>query len=309
MTGFGGAGVGNPVPFTDSGLVNEDEYRRHVDFMVDGGVDMLMPVPMVGNGLQLSDAERYRVIEVTVEQVAGRVGVYPMCYVPAGTKNQIDVVRRLAELGADGAYLPTPILWQCGPEAIYEHYRAIIAAAPIPVVIYNCPATTGTNVPGETVERLLDEFPGRVLGFKQHVMSQLPFDVERLARRIPLAPACFDRYTWSGLQLGCRFQVTIGGALVPEAVSGIFARWNAGDRDGAKRLFDEYRPLFDLPPLQYFEQHRDYYAGTYYHILARLGFDFGRPRLPYLWPLRGEYRRLIDEALDRLPVPAHDTKG
>ena len=301
---FRGACTTNPIPFTESDEINEDEYRRHIDFMIDGGVRMLMPGPMVGNGVQLSEAERRRLIEITVDQVDGRIGVFPCCYVPAGTANTIAFIKELTEIGADGAYLPTPILWQCGPEAIYQHNRAILAETDLPVIYYSCPDTTGTALPSTVVERLLDEFPdGRILGYKQHVMSELPFDIARLAHRIPIAPACLDRFTLAGLQQGCSAQITIGGALVPEVVSGVFEKWGAGDRDGAKALFERYLPFFHLPPMDLIFHYRDYYSGTYYHILTRLGFEFGKPRLPYLWPIPDDLRYRIDEVMDELELP------
>ena len=299
---FRGSSTTNPIPFTDSDLIHEDEYRRHIDFMVDGGVSNLMPGPMVGNGPQLSEAERRRLIEITVDQVDGRIGVFPCCYVPAGTANTITFMKELAELGADGAYLPTPILWQCGPDAIREHLRAVLSETTLPVILYSCPDTTGTALPSAVVEQLLDEFPERILGYKNQRMAEVPFDVLRLGHRINVAPGCLDRFTLSGLQQGCKANITIGGALVPDVLSGIFTKWEAGDRDEAKELFDRYLPFFNLPPIHLIRQTRDYYSGTYYYILARLGFDFGKPRLPYLWPIPDELQRAVDETMDACGV-------
>lgn len=299
---FRGAGAGGPVPFTDSDDINEDEYRRHVRFMVDGGVSMLMPAPMVGSGVQLSRQEWIRVVQLTVEEAKGQAGVFPMCYVPAGTKNTIRVISELAEIGADGAYLPSPILWQSGREAMFAHYGGILEQTALPIILYSCPDTTGSEITRDVVARLLDEYPGRILGLKQHRMSELFFDIQLLGDRINFAPACFDRYTLAGLRLGCRAQVTIGGALLPEVVSGLFAKWESGDKGGATELFEKYLPFFNIPPIEIFASHRDYYAGTYYYILKRLGFEFGKPRLPYLWPIPDDFQRLIDEVMDSLEI-------
>jgi 4-hydroxy-tetrahydrodipicolinate synthase len=299
---FRGSWTGNPVPFTENDEVDEEEYRRHVEFVIGGGVAGLMPGSMVGSGVQLTHVERLRVIRLAVEQSAGRVPVFPMVYTPAGTKNTIIFMKEMADLGADGTYLPTPILWQSGSQAVYEHFHAILAGTSQPVIFYNCPETTGTELPAAVVLRLIEEFPKRILGYKQHHMNELPFTVALLGKLVGIAPACFDRYTLAGLKLGCNAQVTIGGSLVPHAVSGIISRWEAGDRAGATDLFETYLPLFMIPNISVFRGHRDFYAGIYVHILSRLGFQFGRPRLPYLWPIPDEMAREIDSVLERLPT-------
>lgn len=297
---FSGAWTGNPIPFTDSDEVADEEYRRHIEFVVRGGVRGLLPGSLVGSGIQLTHSERLRVIRSTVDQVSGRANVFPMVYTPAGTKNTILFMREMEELGADGAYLPTPILWQCGPEAIHQHFRAVLTATRLPVVFYNCPETTGTRLPASIVKILIDEFGDRVRGYKQHEMDGLADDVALLGSKIGLAPACFDRFTLRGLRVGCRAQVSIGGSLVPSVVSEVFSRWEHADRLGAEALLQQFEPLFAIPPISFFTQHRDYYAGVYVHMLNRMGFAFGQPRLPYLWPLPGDLADEINVVLDQL---------
>jgi 4-hydroxy-tetrahydrodipicolinate synthase len=297
---FEGVCTINPIPFTHLDEVNEEEYRRHVEFMVLGGVRIIMPGGVATSGVQLSQDERLRLIKITVDQVKGRAAVFPPCYVPMGTKNTVRFIQEFTDLGADGTYIPTPLLWQSGPEAVYQHYRTILDGTDVPIIIYSCPTTTGTAISSEIVSKLLDEFPGRILGYKQQVMELLPFDVTRLGARINLAPPCLDRYILAGLKLGCRAQVSIGGAFVPEALNSIFEKWNAGDERGATELFERYLPFFMQPPESHFTVHRDYYAGTYVYMLNRMGWNFGQPRLPYLWPIPTDLQRDIDVALQGL---------
>jgi 4-hydroxy-tetrahydrodipicolinate synthase len=297
---FEGVCTINPIPFTLSDEVNEEEYRRHVEFMVRGGVRMIIPGGMVASGVQLSQDERLRLIKITVDQVKGRGAVFPHCYI-LGTKNTVRFIQEFKDLGADGPFLPTPLLWQSGPEAVYQHYRTILDGTDVPIIIYSCPTTTGTAISSEVASKLLDEFPGRILGYKQQVMELLPFDVTRLGARINLAPPCWDGYTIAGLKLGCRAQASIGGAFVPEALNSIFEKWDAGDERGAIEVFERYLPLFQAPqPRQAFLGHRDYYAGAYVYMLNRMGWNFGQPRLPFLWPIPRDLQHHIDGVLEEL---------
>jgi dihydrodipicolinate synthase/N-acetylneuraminate lyase len=138
------------------------------------------------------------------------------------------------------------------------------------------------------------------LGYKQHVMTDLPFDVDRLSA-IPVAPACFDRFTWTGLSLGCRAQVTAGASVVPGRIASIFRQWDAGERDAAKATFDALMPFFELP-MKLYKGHRDHYSSLYYYAVGRMGFDVGQPRLPSLWPVPSELASAIDRELDRLEL-------
>jgi 4-hydroxy-tetrahydrodipicolinate synthase len=293
--------VVNPIPFSPADDIEEDEYRRHVEFMVQAGVQYLMPVGSAAHGLQLSDAERRRVVELTVQQAAGRAQVFPCCYVPLGTKNTLLFIRELEDLGVDGAYIPSPMYWQPGPEAIYQHYRTILGATHVPIIVYSCPGTTGSRLPSDVVLRLLDEFPGRILGYKQQLLDEVTVDVQRLAHRITVAgPAFFDQHLLTNLQLGCRAQISVGGAFVPETIIATMNQWDSGDVSGATEIFNRYLPFFLLPTEEHIDRSKDWIGSLYIYALNRIGFRFGQSRLPYRWPLPVETRRQVDKAVDEL---------
>jgi 4-hydroxy-tetrahydrodipicolinate synthase len=301
---FTGAAVGSPTPFTGNDQVNEDEYRRHVEFMVQAGVRYMMPIGIAGQGPQLSDAERRRVVELTVQQAAGRAQVFPMCYLPAGTKNTAAFINQLEDLGVDGAYIPAPLIWKSGPEAIYQHYRTILGATHVPIIVYSCPGTTGSRLPSDVVLRLLDEFPGRILGYKQQLLDEVTVDVQRLAHRITVAgPAFFDQHLLTNLQLGCRAQISASCGMVPAAVVQVMNQWDSGDVSGATEIFNRYLPFFLLPTREpSLASHNDYQSALYFHILNRIGFEFGRPRLPNLWPLPPAFAKTVDQELEKLEL-------
>ncbi len=151
---FRGSWVALVTPFRD-GKVDEPALRQLVDLQVAARTDGLVPCGTTGEAATLSPAERERVIAVVVEQAHGRLPI-----LAGGTGNDtatsIEAARRAKALGADGVRAVTPYYSKPTQEGHYRHLAAI-AEAGLPVVAYNVPSRTSTDLLPETLKRLADQ--------------------------------------------------------------------------------------------------------------------------------------------------------
>src|ERR1700761_6579711 len=140
------------TPFRD-GAVDEEAFIRLVERQIAGGVHGLVPVGTTGESATLSHDEHKRVVELCVKTAAGRVPVIA----GAGsnsTDEAIDLVRFSKTVGADGALVVSPYYNRPSQEGVYQHYRAINDAVQLPVIVYNVPSRTGSDVAHDTIVRL-----------------------------------------------------------------------------------------------------------------------------------------------------------
>jgi 4-hydroxy-tetrahydrodipicolinate synthase len=155
MRTFSGSMVALATPFRD-GALDEPAFRALVDFQVQGGTDVVLPMGTTGEAVTMTAAERERAIRVCVEAAAGRVPVVA----GAGsnsTAETLQSVARARECGADGALIVTPYYNKPTQAGLVEHYRAVAKAHPgFPLVAYNVPGRTGVDLLPDTCARLCD---------------------------------------------------------------------------------------------------------------------------------------------------------
>ena len=149
---FEGVYVPNVTPFAD-GEVDEDSLRRLVDYLIDGGASGIVPCGTTGESATLSHDEHVRVIEVVVEQVAGRVPVV------AGigtndTRETISLIDRVEGLDPEGYLVVCPYYNRPSQDGIVKHFQAVSGATSRSILIYNIPMRTGRNIDVDTVVKL-----------------------------------------------------------------------------------------------------------------------------------------------------------
>jgi 4-hydroxy-tetrahydrodipicolinate synthase len=163
-TPFTGVGTALVTPFTASGALDEAAVRRLGRRQIDGGVHFLAPCGTTGENPTLSDAERLRIVEILVDEAAGKV---PILAGAGGydTKEVIHLAGEMAKRGASGFLSVTPYYNKPTQEGLYQHYKAIAESTPLPIVVYNVPGRTGVNVDVTTLARLA-EIPN-IVGVKE----------------------------------------------------------------------------------------------------------------------------------------------
>ena len=236
------------TPFADDGSLDEAALRQLVRWQVLTGIDGLVPVGTTGESPTLTPAERDRVIALTVETVAERPSRSRVTILAGTGTNDtaatVAATRRAAELGADAALVVAPYYNRPDQRMLEAHYRAVADDGGLPVVVYNVPSRTGTNVEAATLLRLA-EHP-RIVGVKEASgnLDQISVDLPRAAARLrlPGGRRCVDpggHGAWAATA-SSRSRPTRS----PARWSALVTAARAGDLDGARRIHDRWLPLF-----------------------------------------------------------------
>ena len=161
---FRGTTVALVTPFTSTGAIDERRLRSLVDWQIESGVDVLLAAGTTGESATLSHEEHHRVMDIVIEQAAGRVPV--MCGAGSNaTHEAISLTQYAEKAGADAVLSVGPYYNRPTQEGFYQHFKAIAEATSLPVFIYNVPSRTGSNIGAETLLRLA-ELPN-VAGVKE----------------------------------------------------------------------------------------------------------------------------------------------
>ncbi|HVV56203.1 MAG TPA: 4-hydroxy-tetrahydrodipicolinate synthase [Mucilaginibacter sp.] len=165
MDRFFGTGVAMVTPFLADGQVDYPGLSSLINYLIEGGVEYLVSLGTTGESATLSKDEKKKVFAHTAEVNKGRV---PLVAGLAGN-NTHEVVESIRHFDADGysAILSaSPYYNKPTQEGIYQHYKAIAEAAPLPVILYNVPSRTGSNIAAETTTRLAHDFKN-IIGIKE----------------------------------------------------------------------------------------------------------------------------------------------
>jgi 4-hydroxy-tetrahydrodipicolinate synthase len=144
-----GCGTAIVTPFARDGRVDEGALRALVDWQIEEGIHFLVPCGSTGEAATMTPEEHRRVVEITVEQVAGRVPVVA----GAGsndTQKAVALSKEMAAIGATHLLHVSPMYNKPPQRGIVEHFRAVSAATSLPVVVYNVPGRTGSNIEART---------------------------------------------------------------------------------------------------------------------------------------------------------------
>jgi len=230
------------TPFRD-GAVDEAALRVLVERQVAAGVDGVVPCGSTGEAATLSHVEHRRVVEVAVEAARGRVQVIA----GTGSNNTAEAIaltRHAKEAGADGALLISPYYNKPTQPGIVAHYAAIARETAFPLVPYNIPSRTGSNILPETLARLAD--------IEQVVaVKEACGDIDQISRAIA---ACSEGFTFlSGddamtlplLAVGGHGVITTVGNLVPGEMAELVRAFNSGEVERARSLHLRMLPLVD----------------------------------------------------------------
>ncbi|MFM2106905.1 MAG: hypothetical protein RL338_1937 [Chloroflexota bacterium] len=285
-----------PTPFADDGSLDEHSLGRLIDFVIAAGVDGVTILGVLGEAGKLSEAERTRVIEVTLEAAAGRV---PVCVgtTHAATDRCIAYSREVEALGGSSVMVSPPALPRTNEPAMRRHYLAVAEAIGLPVVVQDFPPASGIHMtPG---------FIGALAGDHDR-LRWLKLEDEPTAPKTSAVLAANPAVRIFG-GLGGLFMLeelrrgavgTMTGFGFPEILVEIQRRHDAGDLAGATAVFHRYLPLIR------FENQQGINLTLRKHVYRLRGaIASARPRAPYA-ALDETTPRELDELLEQLGLAA-----
>jgi len=242
-TPFTGLGTALVTPFRIDGSLDEAAVRRLVRRQIDAGVHFVSPCGTTGEAPTLSHSEKIRVVQLVVDEAAGRV---PVLAGAGGydTREVIELAREYERLGVDGILSVTPYYNKPTQEGLFQHYKAIAESTRLPIVLYNVPGRTGVNLETATVLRLsalrtivgIKEASGSLVQMSEIVASAAP-EFFLLSGDDPIAVAV--------MSVGGRGLISVASNVVPAEMTQIIELAEKGDFAGARKLH-----LWLLPFLQ-----------------------------------------------------------
>jgi 4-hydroxy-tetrahydrodipicolinate synthase len=241
---FTGCGTALVTPFTRSGQLDEAGVRRLVRRQIDAGVHFLVPCGTTGETPTLTPDERLRIVGIVVAEAQGKV---PVLAGAGGydTHEVIESAQHMARAGADGILSVAPYYNKPTPEGLFQHYKAIAEAVPLPIVVYNVPGRTGVNVDVATIVRL-SAIPN-IVGVKE--ASGNVTQMCEICRAVPdtfLVLSGDDALTLPVMSVGGCGIVSVASNEVPAEMARMVELAEAGDFAGARRLHHELMPLMQV---------------------------------------------------------------
>src|SRR5580700_2330725 len=157
---FTGCGTALVTPFRRDHSLDETGFRALVRRQIESGIDFLVPCGTTGESPTLTRAEHLRVVEIAVEEASGINGGrrVPVLGGAGGynTAEVIELAKEIQHIGVDGILSVTPYYNKPTQEGLYQHYKAIASAVPLPMVVYSVQGRTGCNVEPATMKRLAE---------------------------------------------------------------------------------------------------------------------------------------------------------
>lgn len=237
---FKGSIVAIVTPFKNNKL-DEKALGDLIEWHIAEGTDGIVPCGTTGESATLDYEEHYRVIEVTVKTVNGRVPVIAGTGANA-TDETIMMTKKAKELGADGTLLVAPYYNKPTQEGLYRHYKAVAEAVDIPQVLYNVPGRTAVNMLPQTVARLAEI--KNIVAIKEATgnMAQAS-EILRLCGDKITVISGDDFTTFSLMLLGGKGTISVSANVAPKDVSDMCRALLKGNIDEARKLHFKLEPL------------------------------------------------------------------
>jgi 4-hydroxy-tetrahydrodipicolinate synthase len=240
-TPFTGVGTALVTPFTRDGSLDEAAVRRLARRQIEAGIHFLSPCGTTGEAPTLTHREKLRVVEIVLEEAAGRV---PVLAGAGGydTREVVELARDLERIGVNGLLSVTPYYNKPTQEGLFQHFKTVAEATALPVVLYNVPGRTGVNMEAQTVVRL-SAIP-TIVGVKEASANVVQMcDIVAQTRDDFLLLSGDDPLIVAVMGIGGRGIICVTSNQVPAECVQIVELCERGDFAGARKLYNWLLPL------------------------------------------------------------------
>ncbi|HBI90491.1 MAG TPA: 4-hydroxy-tetrahydrodipicolinate synthase, partial [Sphingobacterium sp.] len=272
MNELHGAGVALVTPFNSDESVDFEALGQLIDLQINEGMDYLVSLGTTGEVATLTNDERKRIWDFTVKRVNGRLPLVA----GIGGNNTAEIVEQIKNFDPTGfcAILSvSPYYNKPTQEGIYQHYKAVASASPLPVILYNVPGRTGSNITAQTTLRLANDFSNIV------AIKEASGNFAQFSEILRDKPAEFllisgdDPVTLPMMSLGAAGIISVIGNALPKKVATLAKLCAEGNYAEARSIHNE---LLNITDLCFIEGNP---AGVKY-ILQELGIGKDQLRLP-----------------------------
>ncbi|MDP3065301.1 MAG: 4-hydroxy-tetrahydrodipicolinate synthase [Methanobacteriaceae archaeon] len=292
-----GTTVAMITPFTSDDEVDEEGMRENINYLIDNGVEGLLAAGTTGESATITHTEQRKMMDILVDEVNGRV----KSIAGAGSnssKEALGLVKYAQDAGADAALVITPYYNKPQPHGLYEHYRMLNDSTQIPLIVYNVPSRTGTDIDVETMGQVaqLDH----VVAIKEANpdMDKISQEVQKI-RQLGLEDnfqiiSGNDNLTLPMISQGAKGVISVVANVDPARMSEMVRLALAGDYAGARELHYE---LYDLMKVLFVESN----PVPAKESLKMIGRPAGHVRMP-LAPLKDQSVEKIRKVLKDLEL-------
>ncbi len=242
---FKGLGIALVTPFTTDGEVDYKAIQRLVEYQIQNGADFLCILATTGETPCLSAEEKINIKKLVIETNRGRLPILMGC----GGNNTRAIVEELKTgdwAGIDGVLSVCPYYNKPSQEGLYQHFKAIAEASPLPVVLYNVPGRTGINMKSETTVRLARDCENIV------AIKEASGSLEQVDEIIKNKPERFDvisgddALTFSMVASGAAGSISVIGNALPKEVSRMIRLEFRGEYESARTIHHRFTELYSL---------------------------------------------------------------
>ena len=287
MEKFKGLGVAMVTPFNSDGSVDYLGLEKLTNHLIDGGVNYLVVMGTTGENPTINNEEQQAILQKVKEVNARRL---PIVFGIGGNSTAAVVERLKSENleGVDGILCVSPYYNKPSQEGIYQHYKAVSDATPLPVIMYNVPGRTGSLVSAETTLRIA-QLPNIVCTKEASGSLDICMDVIRGAPEDFGVISGDDNYTMPYIAAGMQGVISVLGNAYPKEFSQMVNYALDGDFKNAKHLHYKLLPLMKAIFM-------DGNPGGVKYILNKLGICQNEFRLPVV-PVNKTTEKVLDEAM------------
>jgi 4-hydroxy-tetrahydrodipicolinate synthase len=285
-----GCGTALVTPFLGDGSLDEAALVRLVEWQIESGIDFLIPCGTTGEASTLNEVEWLRVVELTVQNAAGRVPVFGGC-THNSTSEAVARAKQLAKVGGlTGILTANPYYNRPGQEGQYQHFRAIAEAVELPILLYNIPSRTGVNLEPATVLRLSEI--KNVIGVKESSGN-----IAQITELISQAPSGFsvlsgdDGMTLPVIALGGVGLVSVASNAIPAQMAQMVGAARTGDWAKARAINCKYVRLMQA----HFSEPSPAPVKAVLALMGRMEENLRLPMVPVTAATRAKLAGLLGE--------------
>ena len=291
MAGFRGVYPALITPMTAGGELNEAALREVIEFNIQAGVHGFWVAGGTGESVLLEDEENMRIAEISSDQSRGRIENI-MHVGAATTARAVKLAEHAAKSGVEAICCVPPFFYRQSDEAIVEHYKAVGAAANLPLFVYNLPQATGVEITPEMMQKIQDGVP-QLKGLKH---SAVTFANVRAFSNMGLQCLVGNAMLMlPALTIGASGCVDGPPNVAPELWVEIWNAYNDGDIHRAEAAQEKASQVTELV------RSIGLHAGTKAILSERLGIDCGAPRPPGQ-PITPGQRTMMQQRLNELGI-------
>jgi 4-hydroxy-tetrahydrodipicolinate synthase len=286
-----GSAVALVTPFKNDGSVDTDAIRRLVQFQIEAGTDIIIPCGTTGESPTLSAEEQMTIIRTVKEEANDKI------IVAAGagtndTTHAVELAKKAEKAGAAAILSVAPYYNKPSQEGMYQHYRHIAEAVSVPIIIYNVPGRTGSNVAASTILRLARNFKNIA------AVKEASENFAQIAELLDERPEHFavltgeDSLILPFMAMGGDGVISVAANEIPMQIKQLVEAARNGNLEEARAMNKRYRKLLKLNFLESNPVPVKY-------ALAKMGMIEENYRLP-LVPLSVENKLTLDQELNAL---------